>query len=290
MFNFILNPLSLLSLSNIHKIGYFVGIAMYYFMPSMKRVALENMKQSGLFKNNQTLNLNLKSNIIENGKFIVESLALWKKSEKEKLSLVRSCKNWAIIEEALAKKKGIIFLTPHMGCFEIASLYYGAKYPITVIFRRPKMKWLEKLVTSGRTQNKVTLAPANIQGVRMLTKALQRGEAIGILPDHIPAKGEGEWANFFGKPAYTITLVSKLAIKSGATVIMAFCERLPGGKGFELHLSKLDDGEIDTPSLLNMAIERQISANPIQYIWSYARYRTRKRALKRAHRRHNKSA
>ena len=288
MFKLILKPLSSLSLSSIHKLGHIFGLAMYYVMPNLKRIALENMLQSGLFKNGASLNRALKMNIIENGKFVVESLALWQQSEQAKLSLVQPCKNWHLVEDALARKKGIIFLTPHMGCFEITSVYYGAQHPITVIFRRPKMKWLQKLITSGRTQNKVILAPANVHGVRMLMKALQRGEAVGMLPDHIPAKGEGEWANFFGKPAYTITLASKLAKKTGATVIMAYGERLPNGNGFELHLTKLADGAIDTPRMLNQALEKQISANPIQYLWSYPRYRSRKRAITRENRRQKK--
>lgn len=285
MFALILKPLSTLSLATIHRLGHIVGLGMYYIMPNLKKVALENMKQSNLFGNPNLIQKALKENIIENGKFVVESLALWNKTEQEKLSYVHPCKGWHIVEAALKKKKGIIFLTPHMGCFEITSLFYGAKNPITVIFRRPKMKWLQKLIQTGRTQNQVRLAPANVQGVRMLIQALNLGEAIGMLPDHIPAKGEGEWAPFFGKPAYTITLASKLANKTGATVIMAFGERLPDGKGFELHLTELDRGAIATPSLLNLALEKQIAQKPIQYLWSYPRYRARKRALTRENRR-----
>jgi Kdo2-lipid IVA lauroyltransferase/acyltransferase len=114
-------------------------------------------------------------------------------------------------------------------------------------------------------------------GSKKLLQALKRGEAIGILPDQIPRKGEGEWADFFGKPAYTMGLVSKLAVKSGAAVIMAFGERLPGGEGFHIHLSKVDD--IHTPTLLNQAIERQVAQCPVQYLWQYNRYKQRRYAM-----------
>ena len=125
------------------------------------------------------------------------------------------------------------------------------------------------------------LAPANTNGVRKLLQALKRGEAIGILPDQIPAKGEGDWAPFFGKPAYTMLLASKLAEKTGATVIMAYGERLPDGEGFKIHLTELPEGAIATPALLNQAIEKQIAQNPSQYLWSYPRYKVRNRLLKK---------
>jgi KDO2-lipid IV(A) lauroyltransferase len=110
-------------------------------------------------------------------------------------------------------------------------------------------------------------------------QALKRGEAIGILPDQIPAEGEGEWADFFGKPAYTMTLASKLAEKTGAMVIMAFGERLGNGQGYEIHLTKVDS--IATPTLLNQAIERQIKQKPEQYLWQYNRYKARRHALQK---------
>jgi KDO2-lipid IV(A) lauroyltransferase len=143
-------------------------------------------------------------------------------------------------------------------------------YPITVLYRPPKKQWLAPLV-QGRKRHNITLAKANASGVRKLLKALKKGEAIGILPDQIPATGEGEWADFFDKPAYTMTLASKLAEKTGATVISAFGERLDKGKGYALHLTKVES--IGTTILLNQAIETQIKQNPGQYYWSYNRYK-----------------
>lgn len=281
MFKFLLKPLTVLSLPAIHRIGRWIGYIMYVLMPESKKNIKENIQQSGLLPKNQDIQSFTKSNLLESGKSYLESLAIWQKEDKSTLKWVKQCKNWHLIEEALSKKKGIIFLTPHMGCFEITSKFYGAQHPITVLFRRPKMRWLHALTESGRTNQKINLAPANIQGVRLLIQALKRGEAIGILPDQIPGKGEGEWAPFFGKPAYTMSLASKLAEKTGAAVIMAFGERLPNGEGFNIHLTALADGAIATPALLNKAIETQIAQQPTQYLWSYPRYKIRGRLLKK---------
>ena len=115
-----------------------------------------------------------------------------------------------------------------------------------------------------------------MQGVKTLMQALKRGEAIGILPDQIPQAGEGEWANFFGKPAYTMSLASKLAEKTSATVIMAFGERLANGEGFTIHLKEIES--IATPALLNAALEAQIKQCPSQYYWNYHRYKVSRKS------------
>ncbi len=186
---------------------------------------------------------------------------------------------WEIVKDALQRGKGIIFLTPHLGCFEITSIYYGSKHPITVLYRAPKLQLLKQFILQGRTRTGVTLAEANASGVRKLMQALKRNEAIGILPDQIPAAGEGEWADFFGKPAYTMTLASKLAEKTGATVIMAFGERLEKGAGYAIHITQLES--IATAALLNAAIEQQIALKPAQYLWRYDRYKQRRHAMEK---------
>ncbi len=254
---------------------------MYLIMPQTVRLIHDNLRQSNLFDDSEDLKPIIKKNLQELGKSIFESLAIWQKPKTEVLSWIQPFENWSLVDQALARNKGIIFLTPHMGCFEITSIFYGASHPITVLFRKPKRKWLRSLTSAGRQHNLVKLAPANSSGVRMLMQALKKGEAIGILPDQIPGKGEGQWAPLFGKSAYTMTLASKLATKTGAKVIMVFGERLDNGKGFKINMTPLEDGAIATPALLNKAIETQIAQQPTQYLWSYPRYKIRGRLLKK---------
>lgn len=282
MLRFLLKPLAACSLVTIHRFGALLGRIVFLLSPESKKMVVANLRQSQLYKDEVSLNQAVNLNILESGRSILESLALWQKKDAELLSWVKACNNWKIVDAAIAKNKGIIFLTPHLGCFEITSVFYGSRHPITVLFRPPKMQWLMPFIQRGRSRKNVQLAPANLQGVRMLMQALKRGEAVGILPDQIPASGEGEWAPFFGKPAYTMTLASKLAEKTGATVIMAFGERLENGKGYNIHLTQLADGAIATPALLNQAIEQQIAQKPEQYLWRYNRYKTRRHAVSKA--------
>lgn len=277
MFNLLAKFLALLPLSTVHRLGKALGWVVHWCTPAAAKIQRKNLTQSTLFSDETTLENILKTNIAETGKAMLETLAIWQKKEPELLASVKHVHDWNVVENALATDKGIIFLTPHLGCFEITSIYYGSKHPITVLYRAPKMKWLMPLIQAGRTRAGVTLAEANAGGVRKLMQALKRGEAIGILPDQIPAAGEGEWADFFGKPAYTMTLASKLAEKTGASVIMAYGERLENGKGYEIHLQKVES--IATPALLNKAIEQQVAQKPTQYLWRYNRHKQRRHAL-----------
>ena len=186
---------------------------------------------------------------------------------------------WELVEAALARRRGIIFLTPHLGCFEITAQYYAwrapATVPLTALYRPPKMKAVEALMLAGRARPNLRLASADLKGVRVLLRALKQGEAVGILPDQAPGVGEGEWAEFFGRPAYTMTLAGRLAASSGAQTILAFAERLPRGRGYHLHLAPMPaalPGESPARTL-NRALESLIRLCPAQYGWGYNRYK-----------------
>ena len=283
MLNFIFKTIfkffGILSLPSLHRLGAALGWIIYCCSPKSAIVIKNNIKASGLAKNPEQFKQILHKNIAESGKAVLETIGIWQKKQAEILPLVRQVHGWEIVKDALQRGKGIIFLTPHLGCFEITSIYYGSKHPITVLYRAPKLKFLQQFILQGRTRTGVTLAEANAAGVRKLMQALKRNEAIGILPDQIPAAGEGEWADFFGKPAYTMTLASKLAEKTGATVIMAFGERLPDGAGFDIHITRLQS--IANTTLLNKAIEQQITLNPAQYLWRYDRHKQRRHAMQK---------
>ena len=270
-----LKLLAKLPLWVVHLLGSALGWLSYLSYQKYAHLISTNLKLSQLTKDSVSLKKTLHRNISETGKAFLETFAIWFKDYSKLSRWYQGCTGWEHVESGLSKGKGIIFLTPHLGCFEITSLYYGQFHPITVLFRPPRQSWLMPLINQGRQRGKVSLAPANAQGVKLLLQALKRGEAIGILPDQAPYEGEGEWAPFFGRPAYTMTLASKLAQKSGAQVLMAFGERLPNGRGYHIHIKPIPEGGINTPELLNQAIEKTIAQCPSQYMWIYDRYKVR---------------
>lgn len=186
--------------------------------------------------------------------------------------------DWDAVQEAKDEGKGILFLTPHLGCFEVAARYCAYRGgPITVLYRPPRKAWVAQLVEGGRRGPNLDTAPANLQGVRQLVRALRRGEAIGILPDQVPGNGEGVWAPFFGKPAFSMVLPGRLAAQTGAAVVLVAGERLPGAQGWKVHFLRLHGAVPETAegqaAWINAGMEAMIRRCPEQYLWGYNRYK-----------------
>jgi KDO2-lipid IV(A) lauroyltransferase len=199
--------------------------------------------------------------------------------------LVKNCNNWHIVEEALAQNKGIIFITPHLGNYDIAGRYLSQRLikrpqaiQLMAMYRPPKMAWLEPLMNAGRVREGGLTAPATAAGVRMVMKTLKARQTTIILPDQVPGQGDGVWAPFFGRPAYTMTLAPRLAQMDGVEVILFFGRRLGWGRGFEVEIARLPEpftGDKTTDGAkLNQAVEQLIRQAPAQYLWSYNRYKT----------------
>jgi KDO2-lipid IV(A) lauroyltransferase len=266
-----LRLLGRLPLAWLHALGTLVGWLVYLASPVYAARMRDNLARSGIYADPRALERALRQCVAHTGKTMAEIPKVWFDDEARVTGLVR-CDTWHVVEEAQREGRGIIFLTPHIGCFEISAMYTAQRVPLTVLYRPPKQRWLEPLMIKGRIRGKMKPEPASLKGVRALYKALQRGEPIGILPDQAPQVGEGAWADFFGRPAYTITLVTRLRKQSGAAVIFAFAERLPRGRGYVLHFDR-HDGELDEREL-NRALEELIRRCPTQYLWSYNRYKT----------------
>jgi KDO2-lipid IV(A) lauroyltransferase len=264
--------LARLPLSWLHAAGAALGWLAYWCSPTYSARLRENLYGAGVCAGDAHCAALLRASVAAAGKGVTELIAVWFGDDERVARLVVECSRWDVVEAARARGKGIIFLTPHLGCFEISALYGARRMPLTVLYRPPKQGWIEPLMTAGRGRWHAVVAPANLRGVRMLYKALARGEAVGLLPDQAPGVGEGVWADFFGRPAYTMTLVRRLQQASGAAVIMAFAERLPEGRGYRLHLEELPARELDEAAL-NRAVEAQVRRCPEQYLWSYNRYK-----------------
>ena len=252
-------------LAALHFFGTGLGWLVYWASPTYRHRLRENLRIAGY--GDAPIR---HAAIAEAGKGLAELPRIW--FGRDDPDTLVHCGDWAVAEAALAEGRGLIFLTPHLGCFEISALYGARRLPLTVLYRPPKRAGLEPLMLAGRSRTSARLAPATLAGVRLLMKALRRGEAVGILPDQAPGTGEGEWADFFGRPAYTMTLAGRLQQSTGAAVVMAFAERLPGGGGYQLHLQRIRTGPISPPEL-NRAVEDAIRLQPAQYFWGYNRYK-----------------
>jgi KDO2-lipid IV(A) lauroyltransferase len=267
-----LRLLARLPLAWLHGAGAVLGWLVYWLSPAYAARLRENLRSSGVCSGEAQCGALLRSAVAEAGKGAAELIAVWFGSDEEVAGLIAGIEGWEAVERARSRGKGIIFLTPHLGCFEITSLFVSQHQPVVALYRPPKLRWLEPLMLKGRQRWQVVLAPATLRGVRMLYRELHRGGSVGLLPDQAPGTGEGVWADFFGRPAYTMTLVMRLQRATGAAVFMGYAERLPAGRGFHLYVGELPASALDE-SALNRAIEALVRRCPAQYLWSYNRYK-----------------
>jgi KDO2-lipid IV(A) lauroyltransferase len=204
----------------------------------------------------------------------------WLWPAQRTLKKVRQVHNEAIVQAAVAQGKGVILIAPHLGNWEILNLYLSAHYPFTAMYKPPRMKLMYDLIKRMRARLGTRMAPADTRGVRMVMKALKRGEMVGILPDQEPDSSGGIHVPFFGVQALTMKLLPQLAAQTGAVVICGYAERLPDAEGFDLHFVAAD-ARINSRNLeeaataMNLSVETCVRALPSQYQWEYRRFSTR---------------
>ncbi len=219
----------------------------------------------------------LRGAMLSVGQMFLEMPYWWVRRDDRALNRTVAPAEWHLFELALEKGKGVILLSPHMGCFELLGPVYSSRHNSTVLFRPPRMAWLRDWIVNMRTRQKLKMAPANQTGVRSLVRTLLKGQTVGILPDQVPVLGEGVWAPFFGRPAYTMTLVQRLQSLTGAKIFVLGVERLGIAKGYRMHINPMDEplseDPVEAATQINSAMEAMIRLAPEQYLWGYNRYK-----------------
>ena len=267
----LLRLIAALPLAFLHGLGSVLGWALYGISPTYRRHLRDNLAVAGYGGDARVR----RAAIGAAGQMVLELPAIWFRPHEQVLSLVKEVEGAQAALDARAGGKALLLLTPHMGCFEVAAQYAAQHVPITVLYRPPKVSWLEPLMHAGRARAGLRLVPADLAGVREVFAALQRAEAVGFLPDQVPGEGEGEWTEFFGRAAYTVTLAARLAERDNVATFLAFARRLPRGRGYAIALRAFPKpiaGE--TPARhLNRALEALVRECPEQYLWGYNRYK-----------------
>jgi Kdo2-lipid IVA lauroyltransferase/acyltransferase len=263
----------------LHGVGTLLGWLAYALSPTYRRRFIANARQAGVSTDAA------RPAIAAAGRAIMEMPYLWLRPAQQRIVPEPTLVGAELVEAAHAKGAGIVFLTPHLGCFEITAQaiaqHFGPRHgPITVLYRPARKAVLRALMDNARARPGLATAPATLAGVRQLIRALRRGEAVGLLPDQVPPDGMGVWAPFFGKPAYTMTLAARLVQQTGAVPLLVWGERLRAGRGFTVHflpmveaLPEQAQNPVESASAINRAMEHLIRRCPQQYLWGYHRYK-----------------
>jgi Kdo2-lipid IVA lauroyltransferase/acyltransferase len=261
----------------LHALGAGVGWLGYLLSPTYRRRFRANVDGAGVSP------AAARAAIAEAGRMVTELPALWLRPAERSLREFVDVEGGELVDAAHAQGRGLVLLTPHLGCFEMCAQAYAEWFaptygPITVLYRPAKQLWLREVMEASRARPGLATAPASLAGVRQMMRSLRRGEAVGLLPDQVPPDGQGEWAPFFGRRAYTMTLAARLAQQ---TTLLIWGERLPAGAGYVVRISALPEplpadasDQAESAAVVNRAMEALIGQCPQQYLWGYHRYKS----------------
>lgn len=253
---------------------------LFIWLPSQeKRCARINIKLCFPDLTYQDRERLLKQSLIENVTTMLELPGFWCRDPDHSLVKLDDPDGQEMLNSLMKQGKGVIVAGPHLGSWEIVGLFLAQIASVTTLYRPPRYDALADLIVKGRGQTGAKLVPTDASGVKALYKALRQGEMVAILPDQQPKSTRGAvFAPFFGEPALTMELVSRLSAKTGAPVVFCFAERLPHGKGHRIHWVPAPKGIDDADpavaaAALNQGVENCIRICPAQYQWSYKRFR-----------------
>jgi KDO2-lipid IV(A) lauroyltransferase len=273
-------------LAVLHPLGALLGWLAYALSPSYRRRLKLHTRHAGMgtWQRWQA--------VAQAGKMVGEVPRLWGRPRDEKLGNRVQWQNAECVTQALDEGRGLLLLTPHLGCFEVTAQAYaehfGQHKPITALYRPAKQSWLAELMREARNRPGMLTSPATLGGVRQMLRALKKGETVGLLPDQVPPEGMGVWAPFFGRPAYTMTMAAKLVVQTGCAVVLLRGERLGWLArmrqrcDYIVHASRvprdieqvLASGDADRSAIaVNRLMEEMIMQAPEQYLWGYNRYK-----------------
>jgi KDO2-lipid IV(A) lauroyltransferase len=262
-------------------VGAFLGRLVFAFPGRYRRRVLENLAASGIVRGPEEVRRLARENAAEIGKGATELAWALFRPPDEVAATVKEKVGWDAIEALRAKNRPMVFVTPHLGGYDLAGRYLYTQLPLLAMYRPHKLFWLDQLLREGRNRGSApdgtNVAPANLAGVRMVLKHLKRGGCTALLPDQVPGEGDGEWVDFFGRPAYTMTLPARLQQASGAAIVFCHAERLPRATGYRLHFDVLEEPLPEerraAARVVNERVERMIRTCPAQYLWGYNRYK-----------------
>ncbi len=264
------------SLATLHILGAWLGWLAYGLSASYRARLRANVQRAGYAAAER------RAAVAEAGKMVAELPWLWLRPRDQPLAERVQWQGAELVDAALDQRRGLLLLTPHLGCFEVTAQAvaerFAARSALTVMYRPARQDWLREVQAVSRDRPGLAAVPASLAGIRQMIRALRRGETVGLLPDQVPPQGMGVWAPFYGLPAYTMTLAARLQQQSGCAVLLIWAERLPRGAGWRVRVSTprealADADEVSAAAAVNREMEHLIAQCPQQYLWGYHRWK-----------------
>lgn len=255
----------------------------YAFHPRLRRVGMRNLELVFPQKSRKQRKQILRGVYINLGRLLAE-FCLFPRYTRENVSQVAVYEGFENFAAADARGKGVVFLTAHLGGWEVSSFahsLYG--HSMDIVMRPLDNPYVDAMVDRYRTLHGNRTFPKQ-DFARGLLTALRQGETVGILMDTNMTPPQGAFVDFFGLAACTATGPARVALHTDAAVLPAFGiwdKELGKYKiCFEPALDLVRTGDDEADALANTAlftkvIERFVAKYPDQWLWVHRRWKTR---------------
>jgi len=219
-----------------------------------------------------------KKSAIQSGLLFSEFPDAWLGNKQKIERQIMEIKCAELVDQIQSEKKPLVIIAPHIGNWEFLVQWIQLNYPLIGLYSPSKIPQIDRLIYNARKKFGCEPYSTDSRGIMQLLKGLKQGGTMMMLPDQVPRKDAGIYTPFFGKAAYTMTLLHKLVKKSKAKVLFAACTRREDNKGFDINFEKpnFDASESDVEVFnlgMNQQIEKMIYRYPEQYVWDYKRYK-----------------
>ncbi|XOV88715.1 MAG: lysophospholipid acyltransferase family protein [Pseudomonadota bacterium] len=272
----LLEVLGHLPLGALQRLGSLLGLCLYASGSRMARVSRDNVNHAFRELSPTERERLVRTSMKETGKVILETAFAWTAPVERCNAAIVTVEGKAWVDRQAEAGKGLIFVMPHLGNWEMINHFLGREYGLTHMYQPNRSTQINALVQQYRGRTGTNFVEATPGGLRAQMQRLAAGGSVGMMPDQEPEVHTGEFANFFGELCLTSSLLPRIVDRTGATCVMAYCERLADGAGFRVVLTPFQPMSTPlTPTTLNQEIERVVRRVPEQYLWSYKRFRTR---------------
>ncbi|HEY2567258.1 MAG TPA: LpxL/LpxP family Kdo(2)-lipid IV(A) lauroyl/palmitoleoyl acyltransferase [Candidatus Aquirickettsiella sp.] len=259
------------------QFGKNLGRISYYLFKKFRRIAEINLKLCFPELSNEERESLLKKQFQSLGMGLIESAMAWWMPDHKLDSLIH-VQGLEYLQEALAKKKGVLILSAHFTSLDICGRLFSNIFPMYVVYREQKNRVIDRLLKQHRNFN--WMQPIHRHAIRQIIKILKQNKAIWYAADQDYGPTHSIFPPFFKISTATISTPSRYANRTEAQVVTLFYHRLPKGKGYQITigpiLESFGQGD-DYQDMLrfNQLLEQAVRAHPDQYLWIHRRFKTR---------------
>lgn len=258
-------------------LGGVIGTLSYYILSRNRKRAIEHIKMVFKDKDSVWIRRTARRNFEHLGKAMIELMLMTPK----RLSRMVRFKGLEGLNEAVAKGKGVVFVTGHIGNWEVMGAAIAARYPLSVIAAPINPEQVNKMIVGIRNARGIrTILRGRPGASRELIRVFRENRVLGILIDQ-DTDVDGAFVDFMGRPAWTPVAAAQMAIKFNASVVFGFSHRdRDGGHTVVIEgpIEMIRSGDesadiISNTAMLTRKIEMAVFADPEQWVWMHRRWR-----------------